>query len=540
MKALLVWPLFPKSYWGQEYTLALIGKSAVVPPLGLITAAALLPSHWELRLVDMNVERLEDEAIAWADVVMISGMRIQRSSFHSVVARARALGKRVVAGGPYVTTDPDDVGGVDHLVIGEAEETLPALARALEAGEAAPRRISAPNRPDVSGSPIPRFDLLRIDRYDVVGVQFSRGCPFACEFCDIIEIFGRVPRTKTPDQFLRELDSVLAIGFKGPVFVVDDNFIGNKVAAKKMLARLSVWSHARDFPMDFFTEASVNLADDDALIAGLVKAGFSAVFLGIETPSREALLETKKRQNTHLDLGQAVRKLVSAGLEVMAGFIVGFDADDETIFDRQFEFIAASPITMAMVGILTALPGTQLWKRLGAEGRLLDDGEGDAAYRPNFVTRLPEKTLLAGYSELLARLYSPRAYFERALNCLSLQRSLPPPRFRRSFAFSIAALARSIWHQGVRSSYRREYWRFVALALWRAPRRFPAAMSQAMHAEHMIRYTFEDVLPRLREPRPETVAPIRGLIQLSRRLRSRQDAGEAEAPAGTLTSGAAR
>jgi radical SAM superfamily enzyme YgiQ (UPF0313 family) len=539
MKALLVWPLFPKSYWGQEYTLALIGKSAVVPPLGLITAAALLPSHWELRLVDMNVERLDDEAIAWADVVMISGMRIQRSSFHSVVARARALGKRVVAGGLYVTTDPDDVAGVDHLVIGEAEETLPALARALEAGEAAPRRISAPNRPDVSGSPIPRFDLLRIDRYDVVGVQFSRGCPFACEFCDIIEIFGRVPRTKTPDQFLRELDSVLAIGFKGPVFVVDDNFIGNKVAAKKMLARLSTWSHAHRYPLDFFTEASVNLADDDALIEGLVKAGFSAVFLGIETPSREALLETKKRQNTHTDLGPAVSKLVSAGLEVMAGFIVGFDADDETIFDRQYEFIAASPITMAMVGILTALPGTQLWKRLAAEGRLLDDGEGDAAYRPNFVTRLPEETLLEGYSTLLARLYSPRAYFERALNCLSLQRNLPPPRFRRSFAFSVAALARSIWHQGVRSDYRREYWRFVARALWRAPRRFPAAMSQAMHAEHMIRYTFEDVLPRLREPRPEAVAPIRGLIQLSRRLRSRKEVVEAEAP-GALTGGAAR
>jgi len=526
MNALLVWPKFPKSYWGQEYVLPVIGKGAVLPPLGLITAAALLPRHWNLRLVDLNIEELDDESLRWADVVMISAMRIQRESFHEVVQRARALGKRVVAGGPYVTTDPDDVSGVDHIVMGEAEDLLPDLARRLEAGAPLPARSKAPERPDVSKTPAPRFDLLRIDRYDCMGVQFSRGCPFNCEFCDIIEIFGRVPRTKSPDQFLAELEAIRATGFRGPMFVVDDNFIGNKVAARKMLARLAAWSGERGNPFDFFTEASVNLADDDSLIAGLVAANFSAVFLGIETPSREALLETQKRQNTHLDLEQSVEKLVRAGLDVMAGFIVGFDADDETIFERQRTFIARSPISMAMIGILTALPGTQLWRRLAAEGRLHGDAEGDAAYRPNFDTRMPEATLVEGYGRLLASLYEPRAYFARALQAISLQRDLPPPRYRRSLRYSLRVLFQSIWRQGVKGRYRGEYWRFLLRAALIAPQRFARAFALAVHGEHMIRYTFEDVLPRVaattprraprRVPAADAIVPVRRVVEAAR------------------------
>jgi radical SAM superfamily enzyme YgiQ (UPF0313 family) len=503
VKALLVWPRFPRSYWGQEYTLAIIGKSAVIPPLGLLTVAALLPKSWDLRLVDLNVAELEERDLAWADLVMVSGMRIQRASFHEVIGRARAAGKRVVAGGPYVSTCPEEeVLDIDHVVIGEAEDVLPGLARAIETGAGAPRRLQASGRPDVSRTPVPRFDLLNIERYDTFSIQFSRGCPFNCEFCDIIEVFGRVPRTKSPEQLIAELEVIRGTGFRGPVFLVDDNFIGNKVAAKRMLRRLAVWSEDRDYPFDFFTEASVNLADDDALIKGLVAAGFSAVFLGIETPSREALLETQKRQNTHLDLGAAVEKLVRAGLEVMAGFIVGFDADDETIFERQLEFISRSPISMAMVGLLTALPSTQLWRRLAAEGRLLHEGEGDAAYHPNFVTRLPAATLVEGYGRLLAALYEPRAYFRRALRTLELQRDLPPPKYRRPLRYSAAAVARSVWRQGVRSGYRRAYWAFLARALCTSPRRVARAMSLAIHAEHFIRYTFEDVLPRLTEPPP--------------------------------------
>jgi radical SAM superfamily enzyme YgiQ (UPF0313 family) len=537
VKALLVWPRFPRSYWGQEYTLDIIGKGAVVPPLGLLTVAALLPRSWDLRLVDLNVAELEEPDLAWADVVMLSGMRIQRASFHEVVRRARAAGKRVVAGGPYVSTSPEEALDVDHVVIGEAEDVLPGLALALEAGAEAPRRWQASGRPDVSRTPVPRFDLLRIERYDGISLQFSRGCPFNCEFCDIIEIFGRVPRTKSPEQLVAELDAIRATGFRGPVFLVDDNFIGNKVAAKKMLRRLAVWSETHDYPFDFFTEASVNLADDDALIGGLVAAGFSAVFLGIETPSREALLETQKRQNTHLDLAAAVEKLVRAGLQVMAGFIVGFDADDETIFERQREFISRSPIPMAMVGILTALPSTQLWRRLAAEGRLLHDSEGDAAYRPNFVTRLPAATLISGYSRLLAALYEPRAYFRRALRTLELQRDLPAPRYSRPLRFSIAAVARSFWRQGVRSSYRGAYWAFLARAVRTAPRRVAHAMALAIHAEHFVRYTFEDVLPRLDERTPQR-APIALAAEPLIQIRTRDlSASSAAKPAQGLTQG---
>ncbi len=531
VKALLVWPRFPRSYWGQEYTLAIIGKRAVLPPLGLLTVAGLLPKSWELRLVDLNIGELDDRDLAWADLVLVSGMRIQRASFHEVVRRARAAGRRVIGGGPYVSTSPEDAPEMDHVVIGEAEDVLPGLARALESGQAAPRRLQAPDRPDVSRTPIPRFDLLRAECYDSMSVQFSRGCPFNCEFCDIIEIFGRVPRTKSPDQLLAELDALSASGFRGPVFLVDDNFIGNKAAARKMLARLAAWSQARDYPFDFFTEASVNLADDDALIRGLVAAGFSAVFLGIETPSREALLETQKRQNTHVELTAAVEKLVRAGLEVMAGFIVGFDADDETIFERQREFISRSPIAMAMVGMLTALPSTQLWRRLAAEGRLLGSGEGDAAYRPNFVSRLPAATLVSGYGRLLAALYEPRAYFDRALRLLELQRDLPSPRYRRPLSFSVAAVARSLWTQGVRGRYRRAYWSFLARALRRAPRRIAHAVALAIHAEHFIRYTFEDILPRLDEQAParEPIPAAAPLLQI-RRPRAAPPAGREARP----------
>jgi radical SAM superfamily enzyme YgiQ (UPF0313 family) len=438
---------------------------------------------------------------------MLSAMRVQEASFRDVVQRARAMDKIVVAGGPYVTTAPRDVDGIDHLVIGEAEELLPELARRLEMGERAPARLAAAERPDVTRTPIPRFDLLQVDRYDCMSVQFSRGCPFACEFCDIIEIFGRVPRTKTPEGFLAELEALQATGFRGPVFVVDDNFIGNKVAARKMLTRLAAWNRAHDDPFDFFTEASVNLADDDKLIAGLQAAGFSSVFLGIETPSREALLETNKRQNTHLDLSLAVEKLVSSGIDVMAGFIVGFDADDETIFDRQHEFISRSPISMAMIGILTALPGTQLWRRLAAEGRLSGDSEGDASYRPNFVTHMPEATLVEGYRRLLTRLYEPSAYFARALRALSLKRHLPARRQHRSLGYSLRAVGQSLWRQGVRGAYRGAYWQFLLRAAVTSPRHLGEAIALAIHGEHMIRYTFEDILPRVAEAEAVVPAP---------------------------------
>ena len=388
MKTLLVHPAFPKTYWGMEYARLLSRRAALLPPLGLLTVAALLPDDWEVRLVDLSIEPLRDIDLAWADIVLMGAMQIQQESYHEVIRRAHAVKKTVIVGGAYPSTDPDASSDADCVVIGESEELMLQICHDFEGGQLA-RRYQAQDRPDVSKSPVPRFDLLRTNTYQSIGVQFSRGCPFNCEFCDIIEIFGRVPRTKSPEQLLRELDAVSATGFRGMLFLVDDNFIGNKKAAKTMLPQLADWMDKHDFPFDIYTEASVNLAADDRLVELMVNAGFTSVFLGIETPSQDALAETHKTQNLRLDLNHAVEKLTRAGLEVMAGFIVGFDSDDEGIFERQRAFIQNAPIPLAMTGILSALPSTQLWRRLEREGRLIEDWSGENFGMANFRTRMP-------------------------------------------------------------------------------------------------------------------------------------------------------
>jgi radical SAM superfamily enzyme YgiQ (UPF0313 family) len=494
---LCVYPRFPKTYWGAEYTMPLTGKRALLPPLGLLTVAALLPPQWPVRLCDMNVNELSDELLEWADVVFLSGMIVQRDSLLGVARRARSLGKPVVAGGPYASTSPEALAAeVDCVVVGEAEDLIAPLCDAILRGEL-PARMEAAERPDVSKLPPPRFNLLEAEAYQSFGVQWSRGCPFNCEFCDIIEVFGRKPRLKSAEQLTRELDAVLATGHRGSVFIVDDNFIGNKVEARRVLPALAAWMRAHGDPFDLYTEASVNLASDDALIDAMVDAGFSSVFLGIETPSEEALRETQKLQNTALDLDAGVRKLTERGLEVMAGFIVGFDSDDAGAVERQREWIASSPIPLAMVGLLTALPGTQLARRLEKEGRLLADSGGDNFARPNFVTRTDEVTLLDGYARLLEDVYRPDAYFDRAARALEIcpkDRS----RFRHRLRYGIGCVVRSLIHQGVFSDYRREYWRFLWRAVRAAPGRFGRVIGYAIQAEHMIRYTREEVVPRLR------------------------------------------
>jgi radical SAM superfamily enzyme YgiQ (UPF0313 family) len=507
MRVLLVYPRFPKTYWGMEYTHRITGRRALLPPLGLLTVAALLPPDWEPRLVDLNVEPLRDEDLAWAEVVFLSAMQIQRRSYDEVIRRARAAGKTVVAGGPYATTDPEASRDADAIVLGEAEDLVAQVCADLSAGTLAPR-YEAPQRPAVTRAPVPRFDLLRVEAYQSLGVQFSRGCPFNCEFCDIIEIFGRVPRTKPTEQLLAELDAVYATGFRGSLFLVDDNFIGNKAAAGRLLGPLGAWMREHGYPFDLYTEASVDLASQDDLVRGMVEAGFSSVFLGIETPSREALQETHKRQNLHFDLLEAVEKLTRAGLEVMSGFIVGFDSDDADIFERQRAFIQAAPIPLAMVGILTALPGTQLWRRLEREGRLRAAFAGNQFGRTNFETRLPEPLLLQGYAKLLADLYDPAAYFARCLRTLELlpRRKVERPRVRLGFA--VKTLARSFWLQGAVASYRSEYWKFLGTVIRRMPHHLEAAVAMAIKAEHLIRYTNADVLPGLRAPREkESFAP---------------------------------
>src|SRR5215470_13967650 len=368
MRALLVYPAFPMTYWGFQHGIHPIGKRASLPPLGLVTLAALLPQSWDIRLVDTNVTDLDDEEIRWADAVLVGGMLVQEASMHEILGRARALGRRTIVGGPAPSTSPERFPDADVVFGGEVEGRVDQLVALIE-GKPERKQALVPlrkdARPDVRTSPLPRFDLLDFSAYMSMSVQYSRGCPYQCEFCDIIEIFGRRPRMKTPPQVLAELDRLYELGWRGSVFFVDDNFIGNIREVKKLLPEVRRWQEAHERSFEFYTEASVNLAGDDALVADMVAAGFTSVFLGIETPSPEALKETKKTQNLRLELDVAVEKLTRAGLE-------------------------------AMVGILTALPDTQLWRRLKKEGRLREHSDGDAFARTNFDTVLEEETLLRG------------------------------------------------------------------------------------------------------------------------------------------------
>src|SRR5262250_160059 len=421
MKALFVYPEFPDTYWSFRHALSFEGKRSAYPPLGLLTVSAMLPDAWERRLVDLNIQPLKPSDIKWADVVFASAMIVQKDSLRRVVELCKAEGKRVVIGGPYATSGAKHLPQADHIFLGEAETTLPEFIRDLERG--VPKRIyQAAERPALSAAPMPDFQLADLKRYSAMSVQYSRGCPFQCEFCDIIEIYGRVPRTKSNEQVLAELDALFRVGWRGTVFVVDDNFIGNKRNVKRLLPVLADWSERHGRPFSFITEASVNLAEDDELLDGMRRAHFRRVFLGIETPVEASLKEAQKGQNMRRNLLDSVRKIQSYGMEVMAGCIVGFDNDPDDIFERQIEFIRESAIPLAMVGMLNALPDTQLWKRLEREGRLLgDDASGNNTIATvNFIPKMDVATLVTGYQRIMRTIYKPSEYYRRALE--SLQR----------------------------------------------------------------------------------------------------------------------
>jgi radical SAM superfamily enzyme YgiQ (UPF0313 family) len=474
-----------------------MGKRSLLPPLGLITVAALLPKDWEVRLCDLNVQTLAPEELQWADAVFLSGMLVQRDSLLKLAAQARAAGKVVVVGGPVATTSPELLTPyADCVVSGEAEELMAPLCEALARGTDLPTRLAAPRRPELRTLPPPRYDLLDVNAYHSLSVQWSRGCPFNCEFCDIIEVFGRHPRTKSPEQLCNELDALLATGFHGTVFLSDDNLVGNKVETLRLLGVLQKWMEDHHFPFQFYSEASINLAASNELMDAMVRAGFDSVFVGIETPSTEALRETHKAQNLAVDLHEAVNTLIRRGLDVSAGFIVGFDSDDAAAIERQREWIAKSCIPQAMVGILGALPGTQLERRLVREGRMLERSSGETFGRANFRTKMDELELLDSYRRLLASVYAPSAYFDRVNRVLEL-RPHTDGHFSLPWYYAFRCVVASMLRQGVFGRYRRAYWRFLGRAIWRTPRRLARAFSLAISGEHMIRYTAEDVLPRL-------------------------------------------
>ena len=385
MNALLVYPEFPDTFWSFKHALKFLGKRAAQPPLGLMTVAALLPCSWKKRLVDSNVERLRDRDLAWADVVLLSGMHIQSDSLLAIVERCRAMGLRTIVGGPIASSLSAVELKADHVVIGEAESLIAELAVDLEKGTGKPV-YQAAERPELATSPLPDLSLIKMKRYSTMAVQYSRGCPFNCEFCDIIEIYGRKPRTKAVAQVLAELDQLRAAGWREAVFIVDDNFIGNKARAKELCKALAEWRRQYKTSFDFNTEASLNLADDPELMQLMKDAGFNSVFLGIETPDETGLIASNKLQNTRRSLLDSVATIQSYGMQVMGGFILGFDTDREDIFDRMVEFIQKSGIPIAMVGLLQAMPGTQLFRRLRGEGRIVDAGGGDnTGDRLNFL-----------------------------------------------------------------------------------------------------------------------------------------------------------
>ncbi|HET6438969.1 MAG TPA: B12-binding domain-containing radical SAM protein [Anaeromyxobacter sp.] len=498
MRVLLVQGSTPPTYWGYQYSLPFLDKGAPLPPLGLATLAAHLPESWELRIHDLHLEPVPDHLLRWADAVLLSGMLVQAASMRDVLTRARALKKPTVVGGPAVTTSPESFPEATYLFQGEAEGRLDQLVAALEhPGRIAERLLSPPGeaRPSLALCRVPRFDLLQLDRYASLAVQVSRGCPFNCEFCDIIEMFGRVPRVKTPAQVLAELEALHRLGARGSLFIVDDNFIGNRKAAGRLLPEIAAWQRTHRSPFDLYTEASLDLAGDDRLVTAMIGAGFSSVFVGLETPDPETLKMTQKRQNLRMDPAEAVRRLSRAGLEVFAGFIVGFDGDDAGALLRQRQFISSLPIPRAMVGILSALPGTQLWRRLEREGRLRAAASGDQFDRTNFETTMPEEELLAGYRDLLAALFDADAFFDRCRQAMEMT-PVRSAGFRRDAA---AILARALWRIGIRGepARRRWFWRLLWMGLWRGRAHLTRAVTYSIIGEHFVRYTAEEVLPRL-------------------------------------------
>ncbi len=482
MKILLVSPRTPDTFWSFAHVLRFVAKKAAFPPLGLLTIAAMLPRDWELRVVDLNVRRLTDADVRWADWVFLSAMIVHQESVREIAKRCADLGRPILAGGPLFTTGHEGFPEIPHFVLGEAEEIMPQVVADLQAGTLQ-RVYQAPSFPALAQTPVPRWDLIRVRDYVTMAAQFSRGCPFDCEFCDIIVMNGRVPRTKSPEQFVGELEALRQRGWKDMVFVVDDNFIGNKARTRALLHALIAWRERTKPQMGFLTEASINLADDPDLLDLMVRAGFRKVFVGIETPSAASLDECRKLQNRGRDLVAAVQVLQRAGLEVMGGFIVGFDSDTGDIFKQQFDFIQRSGVVTAMVGLLTALPQTRLYQRLKQENRLIADSGGDnTAASLNFRPKLNREYLENGYRELMRRLYEPRNYYRR-IRVFLKNYEVNGGRLHLSQS-DIAAFIKSFWLLGVWHRGRFAYWWFSVTTLLRRPRQFRVAIELAIIGHH--------------------------------------------------------
>lgn len=492
MKALLVYPLFPPTFWSYEKILELVDRQVLLPPLGLITAAGIFPKDWEYKLVDRNIRTVSEAEWEWAEIVIFSGMIVQRLDLLDLIKQAKTRGKSVVVGGPYATSLPDEVeqAGADFLILDEGEITIPLFLEALDRGETK-GIFRTQEKPSVTETPIPRYELLELDRYDSMSVQFSRGCPFQCEFCDIIVLYGRKPRTKTPAQLLAELEYLYQIGWRRSVFMVDDNFIGNKRNVKLLLQDLKVWQAEHQYPFRFDTEASVDLANEPELMQLMVECNFSAVFLGIETPDEDSLELTKKFQNTRSSLAEAVDKIIRAGLRPMAGFIIGFDNEKKGAGQRIANFVEEACIPTALFGMLQALPHTALWHRLEKEGRMLDGGRQDINQSSlmNFVPTRPIEDITREFVDAFWTIYDPERYLDRTYQCaLKLGASPCKVPFKLPTFLDLKALGIVIWRQGVQRSNRAQFWHHL-FGIFRHNRPvFIDYLMMCAHFEHFLFY----------------------------------------------------
>jgi radical SAM superfamily enzyme YgiQ (UPF0313 family) len=482
MKILLVYPEFPDTFWSFKHALKFIRKKAGAPPLGLLTVAAMLPPEWEKRLVDLNVIDLPLKDLAWADYVFVSAMIVQRDSARALITRCKKAGVKVVAGGPLFTMEYEQFSDVDHLVLNEAELTLPPFLADLANGCARPIYTTT-EFPDIQQTPAPLWRLANLKNYDTASIQFSRGCPFSCDFCNVTSLLGHRPRTKTAPQIVAELDDLYALGWRKSIFFVDDNFIGNKKQIKsEVLPALIEWRKGKT-GLPFSTEVSINLADDPELVRLMTQAGFDTVFVGIETPNEDSLTECSKTQNKGRNLVESVKLLQRAGLQVQGGFIVGFDNDTPSIFQQQIDFIQESGIVTAMVGLLQAPPGTRLYERMRQEGRLVNNMSGDNVDgSTNILPKMGLKSLREGYRKILDQIYAPKFYYDRVLTFL---KEYHPPEIRIHLELQyILALGRSIYQLGIRGAERVQYWRLFFWTLFRRPRLFPLAITLAITGFH--------------------------------------------------------
>ncbi|MCL1475117.1 B12-binding domain-containing radical SAM protein [Argonema antarcticum] len=492
MRVLLLYPLFPKTFWSYEKILELVDRKVLLPPLGLVTVAAILPQEWEFKLVDRNIRPVTEAEWEWADVVIISAMIVQKKDFLAQIQEANRRGKRVAVGGPYPTALPHEAeeAGADYLILDEGEITLPMFVEAIQRGDKSGKFHANGEKPSVTDTPTPRFELLDLDAYDSMSVQFSRGCPFQCEFCDIIVLYGRKPRTKTPAQLLAELDYLYKLGWRRSVFMVDDNFIGNKRNVKLFLQELKEWQAEHKYPFVFNTEASVDLAQDPELMQMMIECNFNAVFLGIETPDEASLQLTKKFQNNRNSLSDAVETIARAGLRVMSGFIIGFDGEKAGAGDRIVRFVEQTAIPTALFGMLQALPDTALWHRLEKEGRLLrKDGNINQATLMNFIPTRPLEEMAREYIQAFWDLYDPDRYLDRTYrHFLMLGAPVCKAPFKMPSWLDLRALSIVCWRQGVKRNTRWKFWHHLFSIIKRNPGVWEHYLTVCAHNEHFMEY----------------------------------------------------